>query len=267
MKASQAKRTPHFSNLATVVSTAVIAYAAADVVHELVGHALIAALVGVKALSISSVALQTSETSRIVAAAGTTANVFSGVAALVWTARAARFNASQYCLWLFGVVSVMNSGYLIFSAVLESGDWAVVIAGLAPSWAWRLGLAATGGILYAVAISLATRTVAGWVRANGVSIEDVQRLTVSSYVAGGTLLTLASALNPIGLQLVLVSGVGASFGLTWGLLLVPRMVASHTRTQAAGAKALDLQPSWIAAAVLVAVAFVCVLGPGIRLSR
>jgi hypothetical protein len=51
------------SNLVTIVSIAVVAYAAADVVHEL-GHGLVAELRGVKVLSISSVAIQTDQTSR-----------------------------------------------------------------------------------------------------------------------------------------------------------------------------------------------------------
>src|SRR5207253_9211659 len=45
------------SDYATIVSTAVVAYAAADVVHELCGHALVATLVGARVLSISEVAL------------------------------------------------------------------------------------------------------------------------------------------------------------------------------------------------------------------
>ena len=97
------------------------------------------------------------------------------------------------------------------------------------------------------------------------SIDDLRRLTVSSYVAGGILLVLAAVLNPIGLQLVVVSGVGASFGLTWGLLLIPRIAASRTSERPATTKALTLQAGWILVAVVVAVAFVCVLGPGIPL--
>jgi hypothetical protein len=164
----------------------------------------------------------------------------------------------------------MNSWYLVFSGLLESGDWAVVISGLDPAWAWRLGMATAGGAAYAASVRVAARAAAEWVGRGEVSIDDLRRLTVSSYVAGGVLLVLASALNPVELRLVLVSGVGASFGLTWGLLLIPGMVASRMGGRPAAeptVKALPLQPFWVAAAVLVGVAFVCVLGPGIRLSR
>jgi hypothetical protein len=54
--------------------------------------------------------------------------------------------------------------------------------------------------------------------------------------------------------------------VTWGLLLIPRMVASQATERPATPKALDLRSSWVAVALLVAVAFVGVLGPGIRFS-
>jgi hypothetical protein len=256
----------NLSNLVTIVSLAVVAYAA-DVVHEFTGHALVAELRGVRVLSISSVAIQTVLSSRVVAAAGTIADIVAGVIAFALLARKTRFDEGHYCLWLFGFVSFMNSGYLIFSGVLDSGDWAVVVAGLNPPWAWRLGITTAGVILYTAAIWVAARIAIGWVSAGEVSIADIRRLTVSSYVAGGILLVLASALNPIGFRLVAISGVGASFGLTWGLLLIPGMVASHAGAEPGATKALKLRPFWAAVALLVGVAFVCVLGPGIRLSR
>ena len=254
------------SGLAAIVSVAIVAYAAADVVHEL-GHVLAATLRGVQVLSISSVAIQTVRSSRVVAAAGTAADVVAGLIAFALLARTTRFDAGHCCLWLFGFVSLMNSWYLVFSGLLESGDWSVVVAGLNPQWAWRLGLIAAGLMTYAVAVRLAARIAIGWVSAGELSIDDLRRLTMWSYIAGGILLVLASALNPIGLRLVAISGVGASFGLTWGLLLIPGIVASQAGERPAATKTLRFQPSWAAVALLSAVAFVWVLGPGIRLSR
>jgi hypothetical protein len=255
------------ASLVTTVSVAIVSYAAADVVHELIGHAFVAELRGVQVLSISSVALQTVESSRVVAAAGTMADVAAGVIAFALLARTTRFDAGHYCLWLFGFVSFMNSGYLVYSGVLDSGDWAVVAAGLNPPWAWRLALTIAGAILYRAAIRLAARLATRWVSTGEVSIDDLRRLTVWSYIAGGVLLVLASALNPIGLRLVAISGVGASFGLTWGLLLIPGIVASQPGERPPATRALTLRPVWAAVALLVAVAFVFVLGPGIRWSH
>lgn len=254
------------SSVVTTISVAIVAYAAADVVHEIIGHALVARLVGVEVLSISSVAIQTVQTSRLVAAAGTIADMAAGVIALAVLAWNPRFDAGRCCLWLFGVVSLMNCWYLVFSGLLGSGDWAVVVAGWNPLVASRIGLITVGLILYAVAVWLAARIAIVWVSAGGVSLDELRRLTVSAYVAGGILLVLASALNPIGLRLIAISGVGASFGLTWGLLLIPRLVAPYATGRGTAPAALRFQASWAALALVVAVAFVGVLGPGIRLS-
>ena len=53
-----------------MISVAVVAYAACDMLHEVLGHGLACALIpGVRALSLTTVALQTSAQSRLVAAA------------------------------------------------------------------------------------------------------------------------------------------------------------------------------------------------------
>jgi hypothetical protein len=244
----------------------VVAYAAADVVHELLGHAVAAKLVGVTALSISSVALQTAEPSRAVAAAGTIANVVSGAVVFASLPRNSPLDGRHYFMWLFAFVSMMNGGYLVASGVLDIGDWAVVIDGLKPAWTWRVGLVAAGVALYTLAVRAAARAPIGWVAMRGVPVEEIRRLTIWSYVAGGGLLVLASALNPIGPAIILVSGVAASFGLTWALLMIPGIVAGHAVKGPATASVLEFDRAWAALGFVVAVLFVGVLGPGIRLS-
>ena len=67
----------------TVATIAVVAFAFCDLVHEILGHGLAVLLVpGVQAISLSSVALQTTGQSRLVAAAGSLANIFIGCAAM-----------------------------------------------------------------------------------------------------------------------------------------------------------------------------------------
>lgn len=255
------------SNLATVAAIAVVAYAAADLVHEVAGHTLVARLSGIRVVSISTVAIQTAQKSRAVAAAGTIANVVCGALALALAERRRRFSSGTYCLWLFGVVGMMNSGYLVFSGLLDSGDWAAVIAGARPSWAWRLFIVAVGVIAYSTAIRVAARAATPWIANGDTSISDFRRVILVSYLAGGVLLLLGSAFNPIGRELVLISGVGASFGLTFGLLLVPGILASDVKEPGWIASVLELQPAWVVAALVVAAVFVGVLGPGVRLAR
>ena len=255
------------SNLVTAAAIAVVAYAAADLVHEVVGHALVARLYGIRVLSISTVAAPTARASRAVAAAGTLADVVFGAIALALAAQKRRFGATAYSLWLSGVVSMMNIGYLMYSGLTDSADWAAVIAGARPYWAWRLSMVAAGFIFYATVIRAAVRVATPWIADGDTSIADLRRVIRVSYVTGGALMMLGSAFNPIGRELILISGVGASFGLTVGLLLVPRDLASDVKAPGWVSQVLELQPAWIIAAIIVGSVFVGFLGPGIRLAR
>ncbi len=132
-QASEAGGEEPRSSTPTIVAVAITAYALCDLVHEVAGHAFAALMVpGVRVVSLSTVALQTTGNSRIVASAGSIAQVLVGAVAFGLFHRLARFSATGYFLWLFGSVNLLNgSGYLFYSGVLGSGDWEVVIRGQA----------------------------------------------------------------------------------------------------------------------------------------
>lgn len=51
--------------------------------------------------------------------------------------------------WLFGFVNAMNGTcYLPASALLNNGDWSVVISDLSPAWIWRAAMGVVGLGLY-----------------------------------------------------------------------------------------------------------------------
>jgi hypothetical protein len=213
------------NSLWTVIAIAVVAYAADDMVHEVCGHGLACALTGVRALSLSSVALQTGTSSRFVAAAGSMMNVVAGLLSLVVFRRARAFGAARYFLWLFATINLFNgTGYLLFSGLLDIGDWSVVIAGLSPHGAWRALLAVAGAALYLASARLSANGMASLARTGDVARGDVGRLVFPAYVAGGLLLVLASALNRVDPSLILTSGVSSGFGAMAGLAIVPAMV-------------------------------------------
>ena len=251
-------------HLPTALAIAVVAYAGADVVHE-VAHALVCLLSGYGIVSISTVATQATGSSRPLAAAGSIANVTTGMIAWLAFRKARRFDATQYFLWLFGCVSMMNVGYLLFSAVLDSGDWARVIADLQPPVAWRVGMGLAGLALYLMIIRQASRLILTPVKEGLVSLGEVERLTVSAYLGGSSAMVAASLFNPIGPSLIVISGIGASFGLTCGLLRVAPIVSGHAgRGQSPVGQPITLHRGWIAAGVCVAILFIALLGPGIQ---
>ena len=257
---------PH-PNLLTVISIAVVACAAADMVHEAVGHGIASWLVGDRILSISTVGIQNVTANRFVAACGTSANVIVGALSFLFLRRANRFASSVYFLWLFGAFNLFNSGYLIASALLSNGDWAAVIVGLTPPALWRIVLALAGVVLYTLAIRWTVDVMLAFVERGEVAPRDLRLLVLPAYAAGGVLMTAASVLNPISPSLILISGVGASFGLNCGFLFLPGMIDSRTRSRTLAGRPVPFSLFWFGLALVTALAFVAVLGPGIRIGQ
>jgi len=252
----------------TVGAVAVLAYAACDLAHEILGHGIACALsANVRAISISTVALQTDSSSRMVAVAGTIANVVVGVLALLSFRRRRGFGPMSFFLWLFAALNFLNAtGYLLFSSVLDLGDWAVVIAGFDPHWAWRVLLGAVGLASYVGVIRLMATQMVERVDDGGLARGELPRLVILAYVAGGLLLVAGSALNPVGPQLILLSGVSSGFGAMAGLTVIPALVERRTTASASAGPSLPFSLGWVGCAWLVALVFVGILGPGVRLS-
>jgi hypothetical protein len=253
------------SSLPTVVAIAITAYAACDLVHEVAGHGLAALLIpGVRVLSLSTVALQTTGDSRTVAACGTIANIVAGLVATGVFRRASRFSNATYFCWLFGSLNLLDGcGYPLYSAVLGSGDWEAVVRGWEPAWLWRAALGVLGAAAYWAAAVLAASALARAVREGLVARAETVRLVFPAYVAGGLLLIVASAFNPISSSLILLSGVSSGFAAMAGLTLVPRMVEVRTDGSAGGTGSVTTSVGWMVAGAIVGAGFVGVLGPGL----
>ena len=263
------------SDWLTVASLAILAYAAANVLHEGVGHGGACLLVGGTPQLLTSVDFEcgtdglTPLAARVVAASGTIVNLIAGaLAVLAYRRAAAREPAVRYLLWLFGTINVLTGfGYLLFSGVGRIGDWADVMTPVHPEWVWRVVLAAGGFGLYWIATERAFASLALFVGGRASDrFADGRRIALLSYATGAILYGLAGALNPNGPRLLLISAAAASLGGTSGLWWGTNFLR---RSAAEGA---DVAPTRItrdgrlvAAAVAAAFVFVCVLGPGIRL--
>jgi hypothetical protein len=82
-------------------------------------------------------------------------------------------------------------------SVFGTGDWAVVIAGLKPHPAWRIGLGLVGVTSYVVVICLAAREFTQLACSGLLAPGEVGRLIYVAYLAGGVLLVSGAAMNPI----------------------------------------------------------------------
>jgi hypothetical protein len=253
-------------SLLTLVSLAIVACISADMVHEALGHGIVSWLTGDPILSLSTVALQNATANRLVSAAGTSANLIVGSIGLLLLRRVQKLTPSAYFLWLFGAFNLLNSGYLVVSAVSNSGDWANVIAGLSPPWLWRCLLGLAGATLYVLFLRWTASSMIRLVDTGEVLSADIPLLVIPAFLAAGVVMTVASIFNPISPSLILLSGAGASFGLNFGLLFLPRIIADSSNPQSPSPviRPILLSFFWLALAVLFAGIFIFVLGPGIR---
>jgi hypothetical protein len=254
-------------NAFTLAAIGALACIAADMVHEALGHGSASLLMSDPILSLSTVAIQNAGPSRIVAAAGTAANLTVGILSMLLLRRFRQLTPWSYFLWVFGAFNLFNVGYLIVSACMNSGDWAAVIGGLSPPWLWRCALGLFGIGFYVLSVRWVASFAIGFVDHRQVSTGDSRRLVWPAYVAAGVVLTAASVFNPISPSLILVSGIGASFGLNCGLLFLPAIIAEKATHRGIGQRQIPFSASWLIGSVLVSALFVGILGPGIQFSN
>jgi len=259
---------PHQDDALTVCAISLIAAALANVLHEGVGHALIALLTGAQSGVVSTVAWSGAYDSRLVAAGGTLVNL--AAALVLWillrAAKGAPAETRYFLLLGFAFNVFAGTGYFLFSGVTNFGDWQVVIAGTHPYVLWRVLLVIGGAGLYYGAVRMVG---AGLVRYVGVALDEPGRfgkLTWIPYFSGVALLAAGGLLNPVGMQLVwesaLPAAAGAGSGLVWMRYYIPKRTIPER-----GSPVVSRSYTWVASAAIVTLAFIFVLGRGITLHR
>jgi hypothetical protein len=253
----------------TMVALAALACVAGDIVHEGLGHGVTAWLSGAHRVTISTVALDSDIDTRLIAANGTLANL--DCAAILWLVlrRAGRYRpATRYFLVLSLTGNLFSgTGYFLFSGVSNFGDWAVVIRGLEPHWAWQLGLVATGLATYYAAMVLVGAELEPF-RERGEQLARIRRLCWTPYFSDGLLAGIGGLLNPGGFFLVLVSALPSTLGANAGLLSLPDLMRWWKRVhheEPVGPVAPSA--AWMAAGAVAGLLFVFVLGRGLTWSR
>jgi hypothetical protein len=262
------KPTANADDTLTIIAISLVAGMMTNILHEGVGHGLIALLTGTKSGVLTTVAWSSANDSRLVAAGGTLANL---AAALVfWLALRGVKNASMPTRYFLLVTCAYNlftgTGYFFFSGVTNFGDWAAVISGLHLHWLWRALLVIVGASSYfAAAVSVGI----GFVRYVGIPRPQQRRFrkfTIVPYVSAILLASVAGVLNPLGMQLLWQSALpataGGQSGLLWLQYYIPRAM-EPMRSPGQVARSY----TWIGVAAVLGVVYVIVLGRGITLHR
>lgn len=252
----------------TLASIGIVASVLGDLTHEVLGHMTVGLFSKARMTLLASVGLQTvGPSDTVLSAAGTVANVLVGAAALLFLFRRRTVlrATTAYFLLVFGTFNLLNTCYLVYSAIAKQGDWAHVISDLSPEWFWRLLLGASGIALYMLSVRSVQRVMATTFAPSGLSGRQLRRLVLTPYLSGAAVMTLAAIFNPFSWTLILISGAGASLVANAGFLVAGRRVQTTENSQV-DTTGPPVNIPWLITALIIGGLFVGVLGPGICLN-
>ncbi len=243
---------------ATIISMAVVASAAATLLHEGMGHGMIAWLRGDVVTELTSNHLSTLRSDRWVEAGGTLVNLIAGTASLLLSHAVGRRANFRYFFWILAALNLLpGAGYFVFSGIFGFGDWQEVVRGLSHKGALRIAMTIFGAALYVSVVRLLAVAVSPFCSQRS-TYNTVGRLP---YWAACIFSCAAGAFDPLGLKLFLVSTVPAAFGgssgLIWANSLLPSKKAESTLL-------VCRQPIWWIVAAVLGLSYIVILGRGIR---
>lgn len=143
-------------DIPTLVAISIMAWFLVNVLHEIVGHAGSAALLGisVRAVSTTTAYLEWDQVPsvgayRTILATGTLVNFISGALALLVLGLRRQMNsAPRYFLWLFATFSfIIVTLNLVSAPLIGGGDWMEVIRQLEPRELWMRIIIGVGVII------------------------------------------------------------------------------------------------------------------------
>ncbi len=251
-----------WGGVVTLVAVACAAFLVADVAHEGLGHGGACLALGGHVNLLSTTYEDCSIRGRLIDGAGPmTGIVFAVLAgAWLWFAPPRGPNARIFLSLVVAFAGFWNVGYMIKSGLLDSGDWAFVIAGLRPAMAWHAGLTVLGIALYALTMRIFATLAETRLASRDASSPKVLSFALTAYVAAGLLSAAGAVFDPRGSGTIwtdaLPSSLGA-IGLVWAAYSLGRRMPELRI-------ASPVSPAWIATGSVAASLFVAVLGPGLR---
>jgi len=245
---------------ATILSMAVIASGIATLVHEGLGHGVIAWLRGDIPTELTSNHLASLRPDRWVDAGGTLLNLVVGAISLLISRRAVGPNV-RYFFWIFAALNLLpGAGYFLFSGIFGFGDWYEVIHGLPHQAALRSATTVFGAGLYLTVVRLLAVAVRSFV-SDRPAYNIVGRFP---YFVACLFSCAAGAMDPLGIKLFFLSTVPAAFGGSSGLLWADSLLPSSAPDSILVVKRA---PAWWVAAAIFGICYVVFVGRGIQLAH
>lgn len=258
----------------TVAAIAIVTHSLTVSIHEAIGHGGACLVVGCAPRLVTTMQFKGDEDSLprlavdAISAGGSVANLIAAAIAILLIRRyRGPARTGWFFLWLFATVNLLAAaGYPLYSGLANIGDWANIVRGLKPSWLWHLLLAAIGAPSYWFATRWAMDRLGRRLSHRVSRVPEAYRYTLVSYLAMGALAIIGGMFESGGAFLVLISAAAASLGgasaLAWG----PQLLQDpHLGEPPEEPLQVLRDARWMIAAALAGLAFVTVLGPGIRL--
>ena len=258
------------TDLLTVAAIGITVYLLSALIHEAVGHGLTAYLVGARVLQITNAYVETDHTGlsawavRAISAGGCVANFIFGTIILVWY-RKLRDSSAQlrYFLWLLGIINFFKgSGYMLALSFASFGDWNNFLEGIGNKLPWQLGLTALGAVIYMGTFFYAVRSIEEFLGSTS-RRKRALALTLTPYLVGGIVNSLAAALGPGGTSAVFFSAALATFGGTWLLVWVPSAVGTPRFTTSVTPLTVSRGTGWILLGLVALGIYFFILGLGL----
>ncbi len=271
----------------TLMAIAVLAFIVADVAHEVIGHGAAYLAVGGRSFVMTTTrwigqgphadsagrlfaGVEHGDLfGRIFSLGGPLGSLlFAGLAGLALRSLRHAGVRPRLFLWLAMAFNLFwGVGYLIYSGVTGSGDWAESIRGVPPALFWRLLMLVAGLLLYRLAMKALASTIGRFIPLDDPEARGrVGRLVWLSYWAAGVTACVAAAFDPRGADQVYKSAALVSFCSAAGLLAVPRLLRRLPFSSEIAGDPIARSLGWILAAVLAASLYVGALGPGVSVS-
>ena len=272
MRSRPADPDPVELDAGTIVAIAVVAWAVTTLLHEGLGHGGACVLVGGVPRLVTSAYFDYDEGSvsaaavRVISAGGTLVNLAVGIP-LSLVARLVIAPRLRLVVWLLAAFNLTTGfGYFLYSGIGGIGDWRVVIAGLPSEGAWRIAEIVAGAFGYFVlAPRLLWPAILPLIGGGSDRVRRARMLTLVPYLVAGGLALASGALNPLGMEIMLISSAAAAFGGTSLLAWYFAMLADKRPDASAAGIGIPRSIKWWVAAALAVAVFVGVFGPGLTL--
>jgi len=246
-------------DLVTLVAIGLLAYAAADTAHHVLGHGAACLALGGRIVSLSSIFVNCTERGSAIDLTGPFANLALGLAAL---ALAYRPSATSSARLFFALTAGFNLFWfallLLFSAATRTDDFAWPMAAFHVSEPLRYGLIALGGLLYVLSVRAVAGPMAGYARPQA----RAWRIVVVAWLTAGVFACATALFDRHPAAAILHHAAPQSLMLSIGLLFLPQRAV---RTSTAVSPAIGYSVYWVAAALIAAAASMIFLGPGFSL--